>query len=1153
MNSTDFVHLHTHSHYSLLDGLAKIDDLIDRCAELGMESLALTDHGTMYGVVEFYQKAKKKGIKPIIGVEVYIAPNGMRGRIPRVDDKRYHFILLAKNKVGYKNLIKLTSQAHLEGFYYKPRIDDELLQKHCEGLIGTSACLAGEISRKIVAKNLKGAERAALKYQKMFGPENFFLELEAHSNLENQDEINDQLIKMSKKLGIPLVAANDIHYIYKEDDTVQDILLCIQMGKQVSDKNRMSMMGENYSMKSPKEMIEHFKDVPEAIKNTQKIAERCNVELETNEYFIPKIDIPEGKTADSFLEEQCQSTIDKHYPNAKNIDEISKRLNYELGIIEKMGFASYFLIVADYVNWARENGVVVGPGRGSAAGSIVSFLLGITDMDPLKFNLLFERFLNPDRISMPDIDIDFADDGRDKVIEYVKNKYGEDQFAQIITFGTMAARGSIRDAGRVLGYPYAFCDKIAKAVPPMMKLKEALEKSPDLKKFYLDDPAAKKLLDSAKRLEGVARHSSTHACGVIITPDHMDNYVPRQYASQNDKTIISQYSMKYVESMGLVKMDFLGLANLTILKKALEIIHQEKDPDIELKNIPLDDTTTYQKIFQKGLTTGIFQFESSGMKQYLRMLKPTVFEDLISMAAMYRPGPLNSGMVDEFIARKNGKKEITYRHPSMKSALENTYGVIIYQEQVMQLSKDMAGFTGGQADVLRKAMGKKIESMMKEMGSKFVDGCVKNNIPKKIAEQTFDDMFKFSEYGFVRAHAACYALIGYQTAYLKTHYPTEFMAALLASDKDNLDRITIEARECKDMGIEILPPDINESFANFRVVKRDGKEAIRFGLEAIKNVGGHVVEEIVKKRIADGQYKSLTDFLGRVETKDLNKKSLESLAKAGALDNIGERNLIIENIETILQFIKETRAEKVGGQKGLFDNLSEVLPPARVNLKKVDPAPKRNRLVWEKELLGFYLSEHPLDEYREFLQKQTIPSSKIDSVSNGTTIVVGGIIQKVQKIITRTGKPMFFVPMEDAEGSFELIVFPNVAEEIGEIFEVDAIIMAKGKYSNKDGDRKILCDKAKVITQEDVNLFHQRNNIQTPDKIVIKVKSNTNLSESLNNIKALLSAQEKGNCQVILEVASKRIDTNFNIHHPNEFISILQKRMSNSIICSFTE
>jgi len=1113
-----------------------------------MKSLAITDHGTMYGVVEFYQKAKKKGIKPIIGVEVYVAPNGMGGRIPRVDDKRYHLILLAKNETGYKNLIKLTSKAHLEGFYYKPRIDDELLQKHCDGLIGTSACIAGEISRKIVAKNLKGAEQTALKYQKMFGPENFFLELQAHPNLENQNEVNDHLIKLSKKLGIPLVAANDIHYIYKEDNTVQDILLCIQMGKQVSDKNRMSMMDEDYSMKSPKEMIEYFKDVPEAIKNTQKIAERCNVSLEPTGYHIPKIDIPEGKTADILIREQCELAIDHHYPNAKNRDEILQRLTYELGVIEKMGFASYFLIVADYVNWARENKVVVGPGRGSAAGSITSFLLGITDMDPLEFNLMFERFLNPDRISMPDIDIDFADNGRDKVIEYVKNKYGEDQFAQIITFGTMAARGSIRDAGRVLGYPYAFCDKIAKAVPPLMKLAEALTKSPELKALYKDDPAAKKLLDSAKRLEGVARHSSTHACGVIVTPTHMDDYIPRQYASQNDKTIISQYSMKYVEFIGLVKMDFLGLANLTILEKALEIIRQEKNPDIGLKNIPLDDLLTYQKIFQKGLTTGIFQFESSGMKQYLRMLRPTVFEDLISMAAMYRPGPLNSGMVDEFIARKNGKKEITYRHPSMKPALENTYGTIIYQEQVMQLSKDMAGFTGGQADTLRKAMGKKIESMMKEMGSKFIAGCVKNNISEKIAQQTFDDMYKFSEYGFVRAHAACYALIGYQTAYLKAHYPTEFMAALLASDKDNLDRITIEARECKEMGIDILPPDINESFVNFRVVKHDQKETIRFGLAAIKNVGGHVVEEIVRKRLENGPYKSLTDFLERVETKDLNKKSLESLAKAGALDHIGERNLVIENIDAILQFIKETRAEKVGGQKGLFDNLSEVLPPARINLKEAEPAPKKSRLVWEKELLGFYLSEHPLDEYREFLEKQTTSSLKIDSLSNGTTVVVGGIIQKVQKIITRTGKPMFFVPMEDVEGTFELIVFPNVAAEIGEIFEVDAIIMAKGKYSNKDNARKILCDKAKLITKEDVNLFEQRNNIKSPNKITIKIKNNSNLSDSLNSIKTLLNAQEKGECQVLLEVASRQIDTHFNIHHPEQFISILQKSMSNSII-----
>ncbi|MFH1175754.1 MAG: DNA polymerase III subunit alpha [bacterium] len=1186
-----FTHIHTHSHYSLLDGLAKIDDLIDRCVELKMESLALTDHGSMYGIVEFYQKAQKKGIKPILGVEVYVAPNGMHNKTPKIDEKRNHLLLLAKNNFGYRNLIKLTSKAHLEGFYHKPRIDKDLLKNHAEGLIGTSACLAGEISRKILAKEYNQAEEAALQYKQIFAPGCFFLELEAHPTLPGQNEINEHLIKMGKKLGIPVVAANDIHYVRKDDNTAQDILLCIQTNKQVSDTNRLSMLGEDYSMKSPEEMAEFFKDTPEAIENTQKIAEMCAVELNFKENFLPEVDVRlykeklqcELSTADDVVKELCLKNIDKKYPSEKNRKEITDRLDFELSTIKKMGFASYFLIVEDYTNWAKQSGIIVGPGRGSAAGSIVAYLLNITDLDPLEYNLLFERFLNPDRISMPDIDLDFADNRRDEVIEYTRKKYGDDRVAQIITFGTMAARGSVRDSGRALGYPYQFCDKISKMIPSGMKLKEAIEGTQDLKNLYNTDQAAKKLLDSAKKLEGVARHSSTHACGVVITPDNIDNHVPRQFASQDDRTIVTQYSMKHIESIGLLKMDFLGLANLTIIEKALEIIRQEKNPEIALEKIPFNDVKTF-KLFHRGETTGVFQFESSGMKKYLKMLKPGCFEDLISMVALYRPGPLNSGMVDEFIARKNGQKKIAYRHPSMENALKSTYGVIVYQEQVMQLSKDMAGFTGGESDTLRKAMGKKIAEMMEKMGSKFVEGCEKNNIPKKIAQETFDDMAKFAEYGFNRSHAACYALIGYQTAYLKANYPAEFMAALLASDRDNLDRITIEISECKQMGIEVLPPSINESFGNFRIVENDGKEAIRFGLSAIKNVGENVVGEIVKERLANGEYKSLSDLLERVHTKDLNKKSLESLAKSGALDCLEERNKILSNIEKILGFLKEIHKIKEVGQRNLFDSFANISSvKAQIKFDPAEPAPKKERLLWEKELLGFYLSEHPLGEYKNFLEKKTVSFKKFPEIANGSMITVGGIIQKVQKIITKNGQPMYFIILEDFYGKFELVVFPKIAQETETVWAQDAVVIARGKINDKDGEKKILCEKARLITPEDLNLFRQRekqppsqsapenssqknsdnyganygasstatpelntpkinkenlntaknlselstenatDSIKDPQEnaslITIKIK-NSNCIHSLKKIENLLKTQEKGQSQIIIQIPS---------------------------------
>jgi DNA polymerase-3 subunit alpha len=693
------------------------------------------------------------------------------------------------------------------------------------------------------------------------------------------------------------------------------------MNKTVNDDNRLSMLGEDYSFRSQEQMIKNFQNVPEAIANTQRIVERCNVELDLGKVLLPYFEVPEKYTSESYLEKLCQEGLKKRYPNAAA--EIKKRLEYELEIIKQTGFASYFLIVHDLVDWAKNNKILVGPGRGSAAGSIVSYLLNITDVDPIKYNLLFERFLNPERISMPDIDLDFADHRRDEVIKYVAEKYGQDHVAQIITFGTMAARAAIRDVGRALGYPYSFCDQAAKIIPMFTTLKEALENVDEVKNFYRGDPAAKKLIDYSLKLEGVVRHASTHACGVVISKEKIDHYAPRQHPPKDDFAIVTQYEMHNIEDLGLLKMDFLGLKNLTILENALNIIEKTKKIKIELDKIPLDDSKTL-KLFQQGKTTGVFQFESSGMKRYLKQLKPTDFEDVVAMAAMYRPGPLNSGMVDEFIDRKHGWKKIIYKHPIMENALKNTYGVIIYQEQVMQLAKDMAGFTGGQADTLRKAMGKKIATLMAKVKKEFIEGCLKNNLSEKIAEETSSDMEKFAEYGFNRSHAVCYALIGYQTAYLKTHYPTEFMAALLTSDQGNIDRAAIETEECRQMKIEVLPPDINESFANFTVVNipqdnNKSKEAIRFGLSAIKNVGDNIIEVIVKARKEGGEkFKNIEDFIGRVQDKDLNKKSMESLIKCGAMDDLGERNSLLENLEQILSYAKEKQKSKDNGQSSLF-------------------------------------------------------------------------------------------------------------------------------------------------------------------------------------------------------------------------------------------
>ena len=1067
-----FVHLHTHSHYSLLDGLSRIDELVAKAKEMGMEALAITDHGVMYGAIEFYKKAKKAGIKPIIGCELYIAEGSMHDKRPNIDDKRYHLIVLAENETGYKNLIKLVSAAHLEGFYYKPRVDKALLKKHSEGLIGLSACLGGELSRAIYAGNYPKARKIALEYNEIFGNGNFFIELQQHPNIKEQNEVTPQLVKLARETGIPMVATQDSHYTHADDAHAHDVLLAVQTGNKLDDTDRLSMKDDNFSLLHGAEMYEKFKMlgedvVQEAFDNTNKIAERCNFEIELGKTKLPPFPLPESyKNADEYLKKLVYDGLAVRYEN-KITDDVKNRLEYELKVIGQTGFASYFLIVQDFINWAKQRGIIVGPGRGSAAGSLVTYLLNITNIDPLKYNLLFERFLNPERVSMPDIDIDFDDARRNEVLKYVASKYGHDHVAQVITFGTMAARGSIRDTGRALGYSYDFCDKVAKMIPlnpnqGKSSLKKAVEVVDELKQAYTTNPDIKKLIDSASKLEGVARHSSTHACAVVITPEPLTEYLPLQQGT-NEGDIITQYDMHAVgDDLGLLKMDFLGLANLTIIENTLKEIKRNHNIDINIDSLPLDDKNTF-KLLREAKTTGVFQLESSGMKRYLKSLKPTSIEDIIVMISLYRPGPLETGMVEEYIERKHGRKKISYLHPLMEPILNNTYGIIVYQEQLMQVANTLANLTLPQGYVLIKAVGKKIKSLLDEQREKLIDGMVANNINKLTAEKVWDFIEPFARYGFNKSHAACYAMVAYQTAYLKANYPTEFMAAFMNSETGDVERVAFLIEECKDMGINVLPPSINESFEKFAVIPgANGKPAIRFGLTAVKNVGENVVTSIIRERETTGPFKTAEDFVSHIQSKDLNKKSLESLIKCGALDTFGERNILLHNLEAFLSHARDKQKHSSIGQVSLFGASVETeLPPLR--LAVAEPAKSWEKLLWEKELLGLYVSDHPLNTYQAELKLEHVVPIKSITVNMPGSIKIGGVITKVQKIVTKTGRPMMFSWIEDLTSKIEVVVFPNVLERNPDAWKENSIVIARGKINDRDGVLKLLCDEVKPL------------------------------------------------------------------------------------------
>ncbi|MEX1014317.1 MAG: DNA polymerase III subunit alpha [Candidatus Paceibacterota bacterium] len=1046
----NFVHLHVHSHYSLLDGLSKTHQIVNKAKEYKMSAIALTDHGNMYGAIEFYKNAKDKNIKPILGVEVYIAPNGMTSKGTKKDQERFHLILLAKNNTGWENLLKIVTDSNIEGFYYKPRIDREYLRKHSEGLICLSGCMSGEIGSFLKKENKEEAEETAKWYKQVFG-DDYYLEIQPHGK-----EIHESILELSKRLDIPVVATNDSHYIDREDQTAHEILLAIQTNNELENKDRFSLKEFDISLRSPEEMIEEFKDIPEAIENTIKIAEKCNVEIELGVSKMPNFKIPKGETEISYLKKIIKKKLPEKYK--RTTKEIIERIKQELEVIEKTGFANYFLIVADFVNWAKEHGIVVGPGRGSAAGSIVSYILDITDMDPIEYDLLFERFLNPARIQVPDIDIDIADTRRDEVIAYVREKYGNDHVAQIITFGTMMARASIRDTGRALGLSYGFCDEIAKLIPFNTSIEKAFKTVSELKEKYNNNPEVKNLIEAAKKLEGTVRHASVHACGIVIAPKPLTKYLPLQKAPQGGNSIITQFEMHSVEDLGILKMDFLGLRNLSIIEETLRLIKEYHQKEIKIDKIPLDNDETF-KLFQRAETIGVFQLESSGMRRYLKELQPTELEDIIVMISLYRPGPMD--LIPLYIRRKKGLEDITYLHPKLKPILSPTYGVGIYQEQMMRIARDLAGFSLAEADILRKAIGKKIKKLLDEQKEKLINGMKENGINEKTAQQVWELFPPFARYGFNRSHGASYAMISYQTAYLKANYPVEFITAWLKNIAGDMDRTNLLIQEAKHLDINVLPPNINQSSKNFAI---DDDNNIRFGLLGVKNLGYNIVEEIIKERTNGGPYENLTNFLSRINHRDLNKKSIESLIKCGAFDSFGEsRGKLLANIENIIKFNQASRKINQSDQSDLFGKSNH----SDIKLEEAEPVDKKILLDWEKDLLGLYLTEHPFSYWSKKFKGKIKPIKELighdEDEGIEEKLIIGGIITKIQSVTTKKGDPMLFVTIEDETERLELLVFKKILSQTKEIWKEGTPIITTGRVSWRGSEPKILCNQVKKL------------------------------------------------------------------------------------------
>lgn len=1098
LKSSDFVHLHNHTQYSLLDGLTKVPALIERVKKLGMDAVAITDHGTMSGVIEFYKAASSGGVKPIIGMEAYIAPRSLADKDPAKDRQYFHLTLIAKNLAGYQNLMRLSSIANLEGFYYRPRIDRETLKKHKEGLVVLSGCIGSEVGEALRQGQYQQAKDTAAWYKQIFG-DDYYIELMDHGHAQHpkrwqeQTDANTQLLKISNELDIPAVVTCDAHYLMHEDKEAHEILLCVQTGAFLTDEQRFSLQDFELHVADPKDIIKRWgTDYPQLITNTKKIAEMCDLQIELGKILIPKFPTPKGETEKDFLELIVWQGLAWRYGGIARKDlggltikkaqsllskEIIERAKFELGVVDKMGFNGYFLIVQDFINWGKDNGIVFGPGRGSAAGSILSYALRITELDPLEYDLLFERFLNPDRISMPDMDIDIQDSRRDEVIEYCVQKYGREQVANIVTFGRMAARNSVRDVARVLQVPYAEADRLAKMIPPPVQgrhipLASSLKDNLELKNENETNEQSARVFDLATKLEGTIRSHGVHAAGVVIAPDNIVNYTPLEMAQKG--VIATQYSMGPIEELGLLKMDFLGLSNLTIIKNALRIIKKVYGQDIDISAIPMEDKKTFD-LLQRADTVGVFQLESAGMRRYLKQLKPTVFDDIISMVALYRPGPMQ--WIDDFIARKHGLKPIEYIHPAVKPALESTYGVIVTQEQVMQISKEMCGFSGGQADTLRKAIGKKIPEVMKKMKSEFIEGAIKTvGADRKLMEKFWGQLEDFAAYCFNKAHSACYGLIAYQTAYLKANYPDAFMAALMTSDYDNTDRLAIEITECKHLGIEVLPPDVNESFHEFGVVP--GENKIRYGLDAIKNVGHGAAEEILRARDeAGGKIDNLADYCRLVNCRIVNRKALESLIKAGALDSFGDRITLFNNIDEILSFSQRLQRDSAAGQVGLFGEQEPTSLAPKLTLKAESSEVDLGILLsWERELLGLYLSHNPLETYEPILNSLTRPISSISRELDGRMVTIGGCINQSREISTKNGSKMAFVALADATGEIEAVIFPKLFVQTAEIWQRDNFILAKGKVDfSRSEEPKFLVEEAVYISENDAADFNGGN------------------------------------------------------------------------------
>lgn len=1064
----DFVHLHTHSEFSLLDGLGKLDHLIERAKSFGMDALALTDHGAMYGSFKFYLKAKAAGIKPIIGVETYVARRSRFDREGRIDTDPYHLILLAKNETGYKNLMKLVTIAHLEGYYYKPRIDWELLTRHHEGLICTSACPRGQLASLLREGKDKEAEKVAGQYAELFGQDHYYIEIQKHPHIPLVDEVNEKLMTLSRNLGLPLVATNDIHYVDPQDAEAQEILLCVQTQHTILEKNRPLSMIESpdFYMRSPEEMKGLFIQYPEAIANTIKIANMCDMTLSVGRWILPHYPLKSGETPANYLEKIVWDQAEQKFP--RMTAEIKKRIEYELEIINTKGYSTYFLIVGDFVNWAKNHDIAVGPGRGSAAGSVVSYILNITGLNPLYFQLPFERFLNPFRPSPPDIDLDFEDDRRDEVIAYVTARYGADKVAQIITFGTMEARGAVRDAGRALGMPYAGPDRISKMIPPgfqgsPMTIEKAIEQSAELALAYKTEPETKRLLDVARRLEGVARHASVHAAGVVIADKPLVEYTPLQKESKGER-VITQYDMYTVgeDGVGLLKMDFLGLRNLTIMSQAMRFIKHVRGETIDLQKIPLNDKKTYAML-SSGETTGVFQLESAGMRRYIKELKPTNIFDVMAMVALFRPGPMQT--IPEFIRRKHNPAAISYPDPRLKDALKQSYGIIAYQDDVLLTAITLAGYSWGDADKLRKAVGKKIPTEMKKQKEKFIEGCVKNGLTRPKAEEIFNLIEPFAGYGFNKAHAACYATIAYETAYLKANYPVEFMTAVLTAESrantgpSRDEKIASMVAECRRTGITLLPPDINTSSVEFSI--EDGK--IRFGLSAVKNVGSAAIESILVARSAS-RFVSLSDVVDRVDTSKVNKKTFESLIKTGAMDAFGTRASLLTSFAQLLERSHKHKKAVASGQVGLFadDDASQVFSDALPDMPELTQS---ELLGFEKDLLGFYLTTHPLEPYRKTLAgKKLTQITELTSDRVGERVAMAGIIVSVKRIITRAGNhEMAFAKIEDLTGIIEVVVFPKIYAETSDLWRTDRVVELTGRLDQKEDRLTILVDDVKAL------------------------------------------------------------------------------------------